>query len=626
MSSDEYYRLFGLERNASSNDIKVIYRKLVKRFHPDSLEQGASPEEKRSAEEYFKRIQEAYEAIYSDALERENSLGNRESRERKNRERENRERENRERENRERENRERERRNQEEKSPYQDEIKKFEGRITFPLIIIFTLVAILSKELNVIMALIGAIFTSFYETQEERYQKKYFEAIGKFLFGSILLSSIFLIIRDFNLFFFDKIVSGIYFTKFISYIYAKKLYIYKININKNIIPSLQKVAALFLIIMVANSIFPGISNNFWKNSQPNQKDLPVATRNTPMPTPQIKIVTSPMATYIENGSSALFSDHFSDSTLNSGWTVINKNSDSQLLLTGTGILRMIASPKNGGSDYYYNSNYNAIRILLPVPTDLQNLDGFVETKMNFLPTNNYQGAGIIVCYDDNPDSNTCDRVAERAFYPKVGGSVVRSGGNYVNYSNITTYFRLMKKGNNFTGWYSSDGANWILNGQGISTKTGKYVGLFAVRQPWDGDTNVYSAVEFDYFNISSLNSTSSTNISAVITPEPIVITPKIMTPDKIYDSLSATLSVGETWNVGNGYTLVVVSIDDKAAPKQVWLYLSKDGVKIDDKVSYLGDVYTFQTQNGHTIFRTRIADIYAGAKSNMVTFTDTYVS
>jgi len=54
MPSDEYYRLFGLERNASSKDIKTIYRKLVKRFHPDSLEPGASPEEIRSAEEYFK--------------------------------------------------------------------------------------------------------------------------------------------------------------------------------------------------------------------------------------------------------------------------------------------------------------------------------------------------------------------------------------------------------------------------------------------------------------------------------------------------------------------------------------------------------------------------------------------
>jgi formylglycine-generating enzyme required for sulfatase activity len=88
MLSDEYYRLFGLERNASSKDIKIIYRKLVKRFHPDSLEQGASHEEIKSAEEYFKRMQEAYEAIYSDALNRENSQGNREREELERRQRE----------------------------------------------------------------------------------------------------------------------------------------------------------------------------------------------------------------------------------------------------------------------------------------------------------------------------------------------------------------------------------------------------------------------------------------------------------------------------------------------------------------------------------------------------------
>jgi curved DNA-binding protein CbpA len=321
MSSDEYYRLFGLERNASSNDIKVIYRKLVKRFHPDSLEQGASPEEKKSAEEYFKRIQEAYEAIYSDALERENNLGNREgrSREKENRERENRERENRERENRERENRERENRD---RSPYQDEIEKFRERIVLPLIIIFTLVAILSKELNVIMALICAIFTSFYETQEERYQKKYFEAIGKFIFSSIILSSIFLFIYNLNIFI-DKIIAGYYFTILISGIFAEKIYIYQIENNKNIIYSLQKVAALFLIIMVANSIFPGISNNFLKNSQPDQYNpVPLTTKNTPISIPQAQSNEGLVAEWHFDGDAKDSSGNGNDGTI-SGATFVD---------------------------------------------------------------------------------------------------------------------------------------------------------------------------------------------------------------------------------------------------------------------------------------------------------------
>lgn len=113
-----------------------------------------------------------------------------------------------------------------------------------------------------------------------------------------------------------------------------------------------------------------------------------------------------------------------------------------------------------------------------------------------------------MCYEGTPDSISCDRAAERAFYLNEGGSVVRSAGPNVRYTNSTTYFRLMKKGMNYTGWYSSDGVNWILNGQGTLNRLPKmkYVGLFVIRQPWDGDTAVYSEAEFDYFKLTSLAS------------------------------------------------------------------------------------------------------------------------
>ncbi|VVB97603.1 S-layer protein [uncultured archaeon] len=210
-----------------------------------------------------------------------------------------------------------------------------------------------------------------------------------------------------------------------------------------------------------------------------------------------------------------FSDDFSGSKLSPGWTVINNNDDSDVFLTGTGYLQMKASPKNGGSDYSNRSNYNALRILQPVSGDW-----IIETRMDFSPTDNYQGAGIMICFEDIPESNTCNRIAERAFYPNEGGSVIKSVGNYKAYTNSVSYFRVMKEGTSYMGWYSSDGVNWILNGKSTKSRTVKYAGLFTVRQPWDGNTDVYSVADYDYFNITEL----SPNQKPAVTPMVAVTT------------------------------------------------------------------------------------------------------
>jgi len=67
----KYYDILGVEPNSPSSDIKKVYLKLVKRYHPDTLGPDAIPGEKKAAEEYFKRIQDAYEIIYNEAIERE---------------------------------------------------------------------------------------------------------------------------------------------------------------------------------------------------------------------------------------------------------------------------------------------------------------------------------------------------------------------------------------------------------------------------------------------------------------------------------------------------------------------------------------------------------------------------
>lgn len=53
----DYYRILGVDRNASDKDIKAAYRKLARKYHPD-----VNPGDK-AAEEKFKEVSEAYEVL-----------------------------------------------------------------------------------------------------------------------------------------------------------------------------------------------------------------------------------------------------------------------------------------------------------------------------------------------------------------------------------------------------------------------------------------------------------------------------------------------------------------------------------------------------------------------------------
>jgi len=54
----DYYAILGVPRDASEEEIKKAYKKLIKQWHPD-----LHPENKKEAEEKFKEIQEAYEVL-----------------------------------------------------------------------------------------------------------------------------------------------------------------------------------------------------------------------------------------------------------------------------------------------------------------------------------------------------------------------------------------------------------------------------------------------------------------------------------------------------------------------------------------------------------------------------------
>src|SRR5580658_7993843 len=53
----DYYKVLGVERTASHDDIRKAFRTLARKFHPDVAK------DKKHAEEKFKEINEAYEVL-----------------------------------------------------------------------------------------------------------------------------------------------------------------------------------------------------------------------------------------------------------------------------------------------------------------------------------------------------------------------------------------------------------------------------------------------------------------------------------------------------------------------------------------------------------------------------------
>ena len=82
------------------------------------------------------------------------------------------------------------------------------------------------------------------------------------------------------------------------------------------------------------------------------------------------------------------------------------------------------------------------------------------------------------------------------------------------------------------------------------------------------------------------------------------------------------LTIGEIWDLGDGWTLAVQSIDAKASPRQAWLILIKDGVKLVDEVVSQNNVFIYRGdiagKSDAPLFVTYVDSIFAGATTDIV--------
>lgn len=74
MSEKDYYKILGVEKNASQEEIKKSYKSLARKYHPD-LYSDKSEAEQKEAENKFKEVSEAYTVLSDPKKRREYDMG-----------------------------------------------------------------------------------------------------------------------------------------------------------------------------------------------------------------------------------------------------------------------------------------------------------------------------------------------------------------------------------------------------------------------------------------------------------------------------------------------------------------------------------------------------------------------
>jgi alpha-glucuronidase len=237
------------------------------------------------------------------------------------------------------------------------------------------------------------------------------------------------------------------------------------------------------------------------------------------------------------------SDEFNSTTLGSQWKWVREDSANWSLSSKPGY--MTITPQTGDLTGSTNTAQNVL---------LQDISGnwTIDSKLVFSGRPNAATEqGGIIAYQDDDNFVKVDWEATTywwwtkeyiTFVKEVNGTATSVT---VNASNIisstgdnpnTVWFRIVKKGDSYTAYYSADGGSFVKIGSVTAAFTGLKVGLIAANGNSSGtDLNV----SFDYFRINNSSPVVTTPSASTLARDAILVSNDI--PD--------TMSVGQTYTV-----------------------------------------------------------------------------
>jgi hypothetical protein len=251
---------------------------------------------------------------------------------------------------------------------------------------------------------------------------------------------------------------------------------------------------------------------------------------------------------VEVGS--MWIDTFEASSLDQEWWWVRESSSYWNLDTGNGTLDI----KTQQGTLYGNAD-DARNILL---RDAPGGDFILETHVHYLPSYNYQNAGIIVYENDGNylllGRAHCDHCGGNMIFfdYEENGQVHGTGEGFSTSELSEAYLKIVKQGSTYSGYYSSDGEDWRL----VHRHTGVGVNPTGVGVATLGSTEgaMVRTAEFDYVAVDT-EVTSASGSGPSIT---LSITPKTPgTSGSTSGSTTGSSSSGSSvWNIGDiGFTV-----------------------------------------------------------------------
>lgn len=190
-------------------------------------------------------------------------------------------------------------------------------------------------------------------------------------------------------------------------------------------------------------------------------------------------------------------DGFTMPGLNVFWTWTDPKQDClQSLEANPGWLRLSIAGRN--HDLYYATSYNAPRLTQRVAGDFS-----FETRMDFQPRFNVQGAGLLIWQDSNNFVKLEKVFIDNEVFIRFSAEIA---DNYRDFAMLPVsgkevYLRLERKSSSVSAYYSLDGKIWNPVGDAyFASENAVTAGVFVSNDYQDNP--VYA--DFDYFRVHSL--------------------------------------------------------------------------------------------------------------------------